>query len=71
MRKEPIFPALLSLLVPGAGQLVNGNFGRALLFGGITVLSWFSPIAALGAIARIGTWVYSVYDAYVTASNRH
>lgn len=38
-------PALLSLFVPGLGQLVKGQWGRAVLVWTLMLLPWFAWVA--------------------------
>lgn len=64
--KSPIVPALLSLLIPGLGQFINGDnkkglvmLGGAVIFGVLTVgLLWF------------GIAIWSVVDAYQVAEGK-
>lgn len=60
---QPILP-LLASVIPGGGQFVNGEPGKAVLFLVLTL----STIAAfgLGLIA----WIYAGYDAFATAERR-
>jgi TM2 domain-containing membrane protein YozV len=66
-----VVPAIASALIPGVGQLVNGETDKAI---GVFVVSAVSGLGFLGAIPLIGsvaafvgaaTWVYGVADAYV------
>jgi len=66
-----IVPAACSLIVPGVGQLVNGETDKAIgVFAvwGIAGLGFLGAIPLIGGIAAmvaIGTHVYAVGDAYV------
>jgi signal peptidase I len=79
-RRNPFFAFILSLLLPGLGQLYNGNLVRAaiilfarvclpyvlLLFG---LLHHFYGLATL-LILAIALYVYSIIDAVVVAIHR-
>ena len=64
--REPLIPAALSLFLPGAGQLLNGDYAKAAVVFGITAASYFIPV--LGPPIRLAAWAYGVWDAYRTAS---
>ncbi|HMG57784.1 MAG TPA: hypothetical protein VK601_29990 [Kofleriaceae bacterium] len=66
-----IVPAALSAVVPGLGQLINGESDKAL---GVFVVAAVSASSFLGAIPVIGsiaglvwgaTWIYGVADGYI------
>lgn len=66
-----LVPAVCSAVVPGVGQLVNGDTEKAL---GMLVVAGVSGLSFLGAIPLLGslaaavygvTWLYSVGDAFV------
>ncbi len=72
-------PALLSLFVPGLGQLAKGDWGRAVLvwaylalFGFVWFVAADTPenmpgkilVVLAGAIAVVATWLWQVVDAY-------
>ena len=68
--KNPIFAAVLSLIITGLGQLYNGDMKKAALLFGVQVLvalilwriSW-----TIGSLVSTGIWLYGIYDAYVSA----
>lgn len=77
--RRPWLAALMSLVLPGFGQLYNGEVNRALwLFLGFALLGvpglalialWLPaqltvPALALGLLATLGLWVYSVAQAW-------
>lgn len=68
-----VVPATASLVVPGVGQLLNGQGGKALKVFGIamaTGAAFLTGLPLLGGILGVGhlvTHVYAVGDAYVTA----
>lgn len=66
-----VVPAVASALIPGVGQLVNGEVDKAI---GVFVVAAISGASFLGAIPLIGgiaglvygaTWVYGVADGYI------
>jgi len=66
-----IVPAALSAVVPGLGQLINGDADKAL---GVFVVAAVSASSFLGAIPVIGsiaglvwgaTWIYGVADGFL------
>ena len=66
-----IIPAACSAVIPGLGQLVNGDTDKAL---GVFVVAAVSGASFLGAIPLIGsvaglvwgaTWLYGVADGYI------
>ncbi len=71
-----LLPAACSALVPGVGQLVNGEPGKAL---GVLVVATVAGASFLGAIPLLGsvagvayaaTWLYSVADGFVRGRRR-
>lgn len=75
-------PALMSLALPGLGQLRNGEIDRAIrCFLGFALLSvpgpvlvalwlppaWTVPAVALGLLGALGLWVWSVVQAWRAA----
>jgi TM2 domain-containing membrane protein YozV len=71
-----VVPAVCSALVPGVGQLVNGDTDKAI---GVFVVAGISGLSFLGAIPLLGTlagavygvtWLYGVGDAFVRGRKR-
>ena len=71
-----IVPAVGSLLIPGVGQLINGESDKAL---GVFVVAVATGAAFLGGLPIIGgicglvhlaTHIYAVGDAYVQARKK-
>ena len=66
-----VVPAVCSAVIPGVGQLVNGESDKAIGVFAVAVVSGASFIGAipiLGGIAGLvyaGTWLYGVADGYV------
>jgi len=68
--------AVASGLIPGLGQLINGEGDKAV---GVFAVYTVAGLSLLGAIPLIGTlawaiggttWLYAVADAYVTARKK-
>ena len=70
-------PAVASAVLPGLGQLLNGETDKAL---GVFVVSGVCGLSIIGALPLIGwaagvvggaTWVYGVADGYLTGRKKH
>ena len=72
-RKKPLIALALSLIVPGLGQLYNGERTKGLVIaGGWLALGggswWFSGLTRVSVVlALVLVWVSAVLDAYKTA----
>ena len=81
--RRPLVAALASLILPGFGQLYNGDLNRAIwLFLGFAMLcipaialialylpdAMMLPTLLLGLVAAMGVWAYAVWDAWRGAS---
>ena len=71
-----VVPAVASALIPGVGQLVNGETDKAI---GVFVVAAISGASFLGAIPLIGslaglvygaTWIYGVADGYIQGKRK-
>lgn len=71
-----VVPAVASALIPGVGQLVNGETDKAI---GVFVVAAVTGASFLGAIPLIGgiaglvygaTWVYGVADGYIQGKRK-
>ncbi len=66
-----VVPAACSLIVPGVGQLVNGETDKAIgvfVVWGLAGLGFIGAIPLIGGVAAVvglATHVYAVGDAYV------
>jgi TM2 domain-containing membrane protein YozV len=71
-----VVPATASLVVPGVGQLINGQGTKALgVFGvamatGAAFLTGLPLLGAVIGVAHVATHVYAVGDAYVQARKK-
>ncbi|WP_406662149.1 hypothetical protein V7O66_05935 [Methanolobus sp. ZRKC3] len=57
-------PALLSLFVPGLGQIVKGEIFKALGIWTALVISWFLTFILIGFITTPIIYLWQIYDAY-------
>jgi hypothetical protein len=71
-----VVPAVCSALVPGVGQLVNGDTDKAI---GVFAVAVVSASSFLGAIPLLGgaaalvygaVWLYGVADGYITGKTK-
>jgi hypothetical protein len=71
-----VVPAVASALVPGVGQLLNGEVDKAI---GVFAVAAIAGASFLGAIPLIGsiaglvygaTWVYGVADGYIQGKKK-
>jgi hypothetical protein len=71
-----VVPAVCSALIPGLGQLVNGETDKALGVFAVSVVagaSFLGAIPIIGTVAGIvaaGTWLYGVADGYVQGKKK-
>jgi TM2 domain-containing membrane protein YozV len=68
---QGVIPAVCSAVIPGVGQLVNGETDKAI---GVFVVAAISGASFIGAIPLLGsvaglvygaTWLYGVADGYI------
>ena len=71
-----VVPAVASAIIPGVGQLINGETDKAI---GVFVVAAVAGASFLGAIPLLGgiatfvygaTWLYGVADGYVQGKRR-
>jgi hypothetical protein len=71
-----VVPAVASAVIPGAGQLINGESDKAL---GVFAVAAVSGLSVVGAIPIVGwaagivwgaTWLYGVADGYFTGKKK-
>jgi hypothetical protein len=71
-----VVPAVCSAVIPGVGQLVNGETDKAIGVFAVAVIaggSFLGAIPILGGLAGIvyaGTWLYGVADGYVQGKRK-
>jgi hypothetical protein len=71
-----VVPAVCSAIIPGTGQLINGESDKAL---GVFVVSTVAGLSLVGAIPILGwaagliggaTWLYGVADGYIQGKRK-
>jgi TM2 domain-containing membrane protein YozV len=67
-----IVPAVASALIPGVGQLINGETDKAI---GVFVVATVAGASALSWLPLVGlvygaTWLYGVADGYLTGRKK-
>lgn len=72
--KEPILSAILSLFIPGLGQVYNGQVLKGIIILALYVGLWavsgmlmFVLIGFCTMLLPVVLWLYAIYDAYVVA----
>jgi hypothetical protein len=71
-----VVPAVCSALIPGVGQLLNGETDKAI---GVAAVYFVAGASFLGAIPLLGTaagliaagtWLYAVADGYIQGKRK-
>lgn len=62
---NPGLAAAASFVIPGLGQVYNGQIGKGIVMGAIT---FAFALTGIGLIIALPIWIYLVYDAYKVAS---
>lgn len=73
--KNPVISAILSFVIPGLGQIYNGQIVKGVGFVFIAVFLLFAILIFVGYVYPISWiyviypifWIYAIYDAYTTA----
>lgn len=71
-----IVPAVCSAIIPGVGQLVNGDTDKAIGVFTVYVIagaSFLGSIPLIGTVAGLiagGTWLYGVADGYIQGKKK-
>lgn len=66
--KSPVLAAILSLIIPGLGQLYNGQVAKAFICVLISVFIFLTIFILIGILLTPVWWVLCAYDAYKTAT---
>ena len=67
-KKDPVGAVLLSFLVPGLGQMYNGQMMKGVIYFVIASICWTLTLVLIGFLLAPIWWGISVLDAYVTAN---
>lgn len=75
--KEPILSLILSVILPGLGQMYNGRMEKGLLFlvaavaigflGIVLSIITFGLVWLIFGPAYVVLWIFNIYDAYTEA----
>jgi hypothetical protein len=71
-----VVPAVASAVIPGAGQLINGEGDKALgvfavyIVSGLSLLGVIPLVGTVAGIVAGGTWLYGVADGYITGKKK-
>jgi len=63
-RKSPVIAALLSLIIPGLGQVYAGDLYRGIALFAALGLSLCLIALVVGFFTFFATWIFAVSDAY-------
>ena len=66
-QKNAGLAAVLSFLIPGLGQIYNGEVGKGIVIFIIQVINGFLMTVFIGFVTWPIVWIWSIYDAYTTA----
>ncbi len=66
-RKSPAVGVLLSFFVPGLGSMVSGNVGIGVTILILNIVGWVLVIALIGIPIALGSWIWGMVDAYLSA----
>lgn len=61
--RNPGIAGLISLFVPGGGQIYNGEIGKGLLMMFLAGLSFFLVFIVVGLFTGPVVWIWSIFDA--------
>jgi hypothetical protein len=71
-----VVPAVCSAIIPGVGQLVNGETDKAIGVFAVSVIagaSFLGGIPIIGTVAGLvygATWLYGVADGYIQGKKK-
>jgi hypothetical protein len=75
-KMDGVIPAVASAVIPGVGQLINGEGDKALgvfvtwAVAGASFLGGIPVIGTVASAVALGTWIYGVADGYITGKNK-
>ncbi len=62
--RNPLVSLILSLVIPGVGQVYNGEVGKGIAFIVLAFVFLFLTIFLIGIPLYLVLWLYAMYDAY-------
>jgi TM2 domain-containing membrane protein YozV/ribosomal protein L40E len=66
-KKSTGIAAIASVILPGLGQIYNGQIGKGIMFIILAIIFGVLVILLIGLILYPLFWAYNIYDAYNTA----
>ena len=75
-KMDGVVPAIASAIVPGVGQLINGQGDKAIgvfatwFVAGASILGGIPVIGTVAGLVATGTWIYGVADGYITGKKK-
>jgi len=66
-KKEPFLALILSFLIPGLGQLYNGDLTKGIFLFLGAIVSVVLMFVCIGFLTYLAIWIYGMYDAYIYA----
>ena len=66
-RKDPLLALIFSFLLPGMGQIYNGDTNLGIMLILITAAAWLLTSVCIGFFVFLGVWAFAMYEAYMTA----
>jgi TM2 domain-containing membrane protein YozV len=65
--KNPTLAAILSFLIPGLGQIYNGEVGKGILIIVVHIVNAILAMIIIGFFTGLAVLVWAIYDAYKVA----
>ena len=66
-RKNPVLAAILSFILPGIGQIYNGQINEGIVFIIAAITCNFLRYLLIGYPLYIAVWIFGIIDAYNVA----
>jgi TM2 domain-containing membrane protein YozV len=67
--RAPGIAAVMSFVIPGAGQIFNGQIGKGIMMCCLYAVGWIFVVFLIGIPIVLGVWAWAIYDAYSVAEN--
>ncbi|RIK74932.1 MAG: hypothetical protein DCC68_22180 [Planctomycetota bacterium] len=67
--RAPGIAAVMSFVIPGAGQIFNGQIGKGIMMCCLFAVGVFFSFFLIGIPLMLGIWAWAIYDAYSVAEN--
>jgi TM2 domain-containing membrane protein YozV len=62
--KNPVLSLILSLVIPGLGQIINGETTKGVILIVAIVVAYFTCLFVIGFLAVPAVMAYAAYDAF-------